>query len=109
MPRAGRCSARTFARVDFPTRMGPSTTMCRGGLKFGLDPFTPRDYSRGANPYAPFPEPLIEAAHMLKANYQAFAIAVIMRASESTSRVSITSAGECEYRNGQPSAMSTEP
>ena len=89
--------------------MGPSTTMCRGGLKFGLDPFTPRDYSRGANPYAPFRELVMTPGIPLKANYQVFAIAVMMRASESTSRVSITSAGECEYRNGQPSAMSTEP
>jgi hypothetical protein len=30
------------------------------------------------------------------ASYQDFAITVMMRASESTSRVSITSAGECE-------------
>ena len=41
--------------------------------------------------------------------YQLLAMTAMMRASASTSRVSITSAGECEYRSGQPSAMSTAP
>src|ERR1700691_1569770 len=89
--------------------MGPSTTMCRGGLKFGLDPFTPRDYSRGANPYAPFRELVITPGIPLKANYQVFAIAVMMRARESASGVSITSGGEWEYRKGQPGARSADP
>src|SRR5580704_507727 len=40
MRRAWSCSASTFARVDLPTRMGPSTTMWRGDLKLGLSVFT---------------------------------------------------------------------
>src|ERR1700733_7922290 len=44
MRRACSCSARTLASVDFPTRIGPSITMWRGGLKAGS--LTPRDYSK---------------------------------------------------------------
>src|ERR1700735_2151013 len=110
MRRAGSCSARTFASADLPTRMGPSTTMRRGGLKLGLDSFTPRDYSRGVNAYPQLPEQLNASVRVGRyRGYQDFAITAIIRASESTSRVSITSAGECKYRNGQPSAMSTDP
>src|SRR5277367_4420270 len=35
MRRAWSCSASALASVDLPTRMGPSTTICRGALNTG--------------------------------------------------------------------------
>lgn len=151
MRRAWSCSASDFASVDFPTRIGPSMAMWRGGLNAGS--VTARDYSKvraksddggcwarlrlspmpSALRLRPSCAPWLKPSVSIKAaarkesvqfiwrhvcnrsavlpfalrlerqmslanlgDYQDFAIAVTMRASESTSRVSITSAGECE-------------
>src|SRR5580704_10129810 len=106
MRRACSCSASTFASVDFPTRIGPSTTIWRGGLNVGVVTAgiiaNDSKLTAGTAPASHF--------HFNRdPHHHALATAATILANASTSRVSTTSAGECEYRSGHANATSTDP
>jgi hypothetical protein len=75
--------------------MGPSTTIWRGDLKLGLGVLT-REIIAEVQIVPRLGHRTGLGDFVAIASYQDFAITVMMRASESTSCVSITSAGECE-------------